>query len=242
MINKMQLNLPFIVIILPKGAIDIPEKFGGGYVRFKLILPYLLEYFNIFMFYYRSSISIPLIHFFHVLPIIWKIRKARAWAVLTVNPSPMDVWIGYIISSLSKVVHIVILNAVPLSGFVGYNSRTLSRRPTLYELWKNIKISNRPLLVKLIGIIHFYLLFRSLRKSVIIPLTPDVARSSKYFGFTYVNLPIGVGCTGSLKDEWLQKFWDAVYVASPLHPDKGLYDVVDVWELVVKELPNAKLL
>ncbi|MEM4005942.1 MAG: glycosyltransferase [Desulfurococcaceae archaeon] len=244
--ENTSLNMSSIVVILPRGARDIPEKFGGGYVRFKLISPYFFKYINVYMFYYRSNISIPLFHFLHVLSIIRKVRKARAWAVLTVNPSPMDVWIGRIISSLSKVVHVVILNAVPLSGFVGYRSRTLSHRPALHELWEIIKISNRPLRAKLIEIVHFFLLFRSLRKSIIIPLTPDVAQSLRYFRYTYVNSPVGVGCAVSLESVRLQKFWekfwDAVYVASPLHPDKGLYDVVDVWELVVKELPNAKLL
>ncbi|MEM2169562.1 MAG: glycosyltransferase [Candidatus Bathyarchaeia archaeon] len=234
--------MPSIVVIVPKGASDIPEKFGGGYVRFKLILPYLLKYMRIHIYHYESNISNPLIHFFCVLPIIWKVRKTRAWAVLTVNPSPMDVWIGHIVSLFSKVVHIVILNAAPLSGFVGYDGRGLSPRPTLYEIWKIMKTSNKPLHAKLIENVHFFLLFRSLKKSIIVPLTPDVTQSLKYFEYTYVNLTIGVGCTKNLKNMRLQKFWDAIYVASPLHPDKGLYDVIDVWELVAREIPNAKLL
>jgi len=41
-----------------------------------------------------------------------------------------------------------------------------------------------------------------------------------------------------VRNRWI----DAIYVASNLHPDKGLNDVIDVWQEVLKEIPSAKLL
>lgn len=238
----MSANKPIIVIILPKQADKFPEKFGGGYVRFELIKPYLLKYVNLLVFYYLNQISIPLVHFLNVIFKVRKIRTSCALVILTVNPSPMDVWIGYLLSLLLKIPHVVFVNAIPLSGFVGYISRRFSRSPTLIEIWEIIKNSNKPLRVKIVETLQFYLLFKSLKKSVIVPLTPDIAYTLKKLEYVLINMPIGVGCTEGPKKVQPKKIWDAAYIASPLHPDKGLYDVIDVWELVVNFIPNARLI
>jgi len=170
----------------------------------------------------------------------YAIRRYGAIAVVTANPSPIDVRIGCTVSKIARVIHVVFVNAVPLTGYVGYKSANPEGLSSLQWILNVIRHSRKQLTTSIIEAISYYIMFKCLMDSVVVPLTPDVASTLRKMGLTCVEPISGVGCTRFRTSG--RRWIDAVYVASPLHPDKGVYNIVDIWELVSREKPNAKLL
>lgn len=232
-----------LLVIAPIEAFRHPEKFGGGYVRYKIISQYLGKYVNILEVGFSTKTCVFLNIAFIILKKLPEIRRFRPMAIITVNPSPADTLMGYILSKILRIVHVIFVNAVPLSGYPGYKCMNLEDPTSIPQLWRLLRSSGKSLPVAAMEAVNFYLFFKCLRKAVLIPLTPEVAQSLQRLKYLYVPLTVGIGCIecGSQKNAETEA-WDALYVASPVHPDKGLHDLIEAWRLVVKELPNAKLL
>lgn len=231
-----------IGIGIPRGFEKNPERFGGGYVRLSRILNFLNEYFYLYkLFYSKSNIFMLdlLVNVFYILKNSYMLRKHGVVALVTANPSPRDVGTSCITSKIARLAHIVYVNAVPLTGYVGYEPIELDKIPTFKQLLRITRNSGRQLINSIIEAIEFYLFFRCLKDSIIVPLTPDIASRLERLGFKCVEPISGVGCTPNPTQ--YRRWIDAVYVASPLHPDKGIYDLIDIWEIIARKMPNSLL-
>lgn len=229
-----------LAVILPKGSDEYPERFGGGYVRFSLIVGHLSRRVNIIKLEYSQRFLQTLSSILASLKNLGIIRRGSPVAIVSVNPAPPDILTGSLLSRMTGIAHVVFVNSVPLYGYAGYGLIS-HKKSSLPHIWSFIRASRRPLFPALVETLIYYELFRCLRRAVCIPLTPDIAESLDRMGYTLVSRTLGIGCLRAQLPASGKKL-DAVYIASPLHPDKGLYDVLEIWEAVVKEIPSMRLL
>jgi glycosyltransferase involved in cell wall biosynthesis len=231
-----------IGIVVPYKFDKTPEQFGGGYVRLSRIFNFLDEYLDVYKLFYSKSnrfVKDLVKNCFYILRNSYIARKHGLVAVVAANPSPIDVRTSCIISKIARAVRIVYINAIPLTGYVGYRHIELNEIPTLQQLLRIIRDSGKQLPNSVIESIEYYILFRCLKDSIIVPLTPDISLKLEKIGLKCIEPISGVGCTPNHTQ--YRKWIDAVYVASPLHPDKGIYDLIDIWEIITRKMPNSLL-
>jgi glycosyltransferase involved in cell wall biosynthesis len=75
-----------------------------------------------------------------------------------------------------------------------------------------------------------------------IAITPGVAQTLADIGIRVENIYPGNGIDPVNTTKSSVKLWESCYVASPLHVDKGIIDVLAIWRLVTQKHPSAKLL
>jgi glycosyltransferase involved in cell wall biosynthesis len=234
-----------IAIVAPSDCLKKPETCGGGYMRFIKTYKYLSKYFDftiIDYFYnkipkevkYFSTLLVPILMFKYI-------RKKQINAILIAAESFSDISVGYILKKITKEKLLVFMNAVPLKGLVGFGELENFREGPFTSIWGSVSAVERRKLTAFVKALALYGLLLSLRDAMLIPLAPCTAAGLKELGLKFVPVYPGVGCDepslGS-GERWI----DGLYVASPLHPHKGIFDVLEVWRKIVASRSDAKLI
>jgi glycosyltransferase involved in cell wall biosynthesis len=233
---------PVIAVVFPETS-NLP---GGGYIRFYRIQKYLQRNFEFLFVTYKSytdkaKIIELLFALFIPIKMIKRIREKQAVAVLVVNEFITDVIIGYLLSSLLNLKFIVFMNSEPVKGLVGFGESKKSEKSIIIDILNSVKEAGLHPLLTIFSSFVFSLMILFLRKAIVIPLAPHLSVNLKQLGLKVLPIYPGVGCYPQ-KIEGGGRWIDALYVASLLHPHKGVFDVLEVWEKVVKHKPSAILL
>jgi glycosyltransferase involved in cell wall biosynthesis len=236
-------NNIILVVIAPNGLRN-PER-GGGYMRFSRIQNHLENYFKIVLVDYRgftgkAKIAELVFGFLTLIRKLKEIRKDRIDAVLVVNEFLIDMALGYILASILGVKLLIFMNNFPIESNVGFEEIENLNKGLFSSIWYSMRISRISRITLFLGALAYYVMLILLRNATIIPLTPHLIPRFKQLGLKTVHISPGIGCNEP-KLENLHRWIDALYVASPLHPQKGLLDVLRVWFKVVEMNPKAKL-
>ena len=235
-----------IGLVVPRSFKRSPETLGGGYVRLSRIYRYLKDHANIIEVGYAFNAFRKIIEVaelpLSILLGVRKLRKSGAVAIILGSIAPADVKRACVLSRILSIPYVVFANTIPLTGYVGYKRVRLDERPSLRQTLLSTRAPGKPLLASIIDALENYIMmFRCLERAAIVPLTSEISSTLRKLGYTCVEPIEGIGCLeprASVRNRWI----DAIYVASNLHPDKGVNDVIDVWQEVQREIPSAKLL
>jgi glycosyltransferase involved in cell wall biosynthesis len=244
MLNELNKKVK-IAIVAPSNCLQKPETCGGGYMRFIKVNKYLSKYFSfIFIDYFHNNIPKIAKYISAILVTILMsryIRNKQINAVLVINETFPDILVGYMISKITKTKLLVFTNAVPLKGQVVFGDLENLREGLFASVWRSVSAVEQHKLIAFIKALALYELLLSLRDAMLIPLAPCVAANLKELDLKFVPVYPGVGCDepslGS-GEPWV----DGLYVASPLHPQKGVFDVIEVWRKIIKTRPDARMI
>jgi glycosyltransferase involved in cell wall biosynthesis len=234
-----------IAIVVPSGCLQKPETCGGGYMRFTKDFKYLSKYFDFVVVQFTCNKIVKGISYFSALlaPIIMLkyVKDKQINAILVVNESFTDILVGYMLKKLTRIKLLIFTNNVPLKGYLGYGDLENFREGLFAAIWRSAALAERHKPIALIKALALYEMLLSLRDATLIPLAPCVAAGLKELGLNFIPVYPGVGCDepslGS-GERWI----DGLYAASPLHPQKGVLDVIEVWRKIVASRPHAKLI
>jgi glycosyltransferase involved in cell wall biosynthesis len=244
MLNELNERIN-IAIIVPSGCLQKPETCGGGYMRFTKALKYLSKYFDFVEVQFIHNRIVKGISYFSALlaPILMLkyVKDKQINAILVINESFTDILAGYILKKTTNAKLLIFTNNVPLKGFIGYGDLENFRESLFAAIWGSVSAVERHKPIAFIKTLALYVLLLSLREATLIPLAPCVAADLKELGLNFIPVYPGVGCDepslGS-GERWI----DGLYVASPLHPQKGVFDAIEVWRRIVASRPHAKLI
>ena len=214
-------------------------------MRFTKALKYLSKYFDFVEVQFIHNRIVKGISYFSALlaPILMLkyVKDKQINAILVINESFTDTLAGYMLKKITKGKLLIFTNNVPLKGFIGYGDLKNFREGLFAAIWGSVSAAERHKPIAFIKTLALYELLISLREATLIPLAPSVAAGLKELGLFFVPVYPGVGCDepslGS-SERWI----DGLYVASPLHPQKGVYDVIEVWRKIIKSRPDARMI
>jgi len=214
-------------------------------MRFTKDFKYLSKYFDFVVVQFTCNKIVKGVSYFSALlaPIIMLkyVKDKQINAILVVNESFTDILVGYMLKKLTRIKLLIFTNNVPLKGYLGYGDLENFREGLFAAIWRSASAAERHKPIALIKALALYEMLLSLRDATLIPLAPCVAAGLKELGLNFIPVYPGVGCDepslGS-GERWI----DGLYAASPLHPQKGVLDVIEVWRKIVASRPHAKLI
>jgi glycosyltransferase involved in cell wall biosynthesis len=234
-----------IAVIVPQGFLSYPEAYGGGVVRaYKVYTHQIIRnLFNVeFYFYDTSLVKYPssIINNLKVLS-----RQKDILAIVAPWEIHFNIFPAVIFGLFWRIPVILIFNAVPLLGEVGTNAKSWTNAlraipvKCIHGKWLcTLKAPLRNLwILTLLRAIKFLN-----QRTFAIAITPGVAQTLADIGLHVENIYPGNGTDPVNTTKSSVKLWESCYVASPLHVDKGIIDVLAIWRLVTQQHPNAKLL
>jgi glycosyltransferase involved in cell wall biosynthesis len=241
-IYLMRPKLTFAVVVLD--GLRRPER-GGGYMRFLRVQEYLKKHFQLIFVNYRGyGGKARLLEFLSALlaPIkaLKYVRKKQVVAVLVINEFFADIMLGYILASLLRVKLLIFANSIPVKGGVGFEEPKDLEKGLFSSIWSSISTAKLYKIVTFAEALMLYIIMMCLRRAILIPLAPHLAKDLKRLNLTFVPIYPGIGCNQP-RFKTNRRWIDCLYVASPLHPQKGAFDVLRAWHEVIKQRPGAKL-
>jgi glycosyltransferase involved in cell wall biosynthesis len=234
-----------IAVVVPQGFLSYPEAYGGGIVRaYKVYTHQIISnLFNVeFYFYDKNLVKYP----FSIINNLKALsRQNDILAIVAPSENDLNIFPALIFSLFQHIPVIIIFNAVPLLGEVGSNVKSLTNAlraiPVKCIHGKWLCILKAPLrnlwILTLLRTIKFLN-----QRTFAIAITPGVAQTLADIGLHVEKIYPGNGIDPVNITKSSVKLWESCYVASPLHVDKGIIDVLAIWRLVTQKYPSAKLL
>jgi glycosyltransferase involved in cell wall biosynthesis len=234
------------------------RKGGGGWLRFQKMLDlsknYGLEY-NLIEFKSINNplvIGIPttLLSLFKTLFRTKQIVKSKnIRLILCPIEDPWLIILSFFSSKITNRRFAVFLNSVPFYGLADTPAIKIEDISVSFSaLLKNVRVANKSAITSLLSASLWYLTFRILKSSFtsIICLSSVLADEISKLGLKKNIVPIFPGNgieydkIASTQKSDLAKY-DAFFAAGSLLPQKGLFDVIKIWRLVVDHNASAKL-
>ena len=233
-----------IIVIVPSNSFQNPESYGGGYVRFIKSQKYLSKYFNFIPIkYFHSKISgiISYLSAFLISIFALKLVREKQASAVLIHGFFSDAFAGCILAKLLKLKLIVFANSALLKGHIGYQASGATPEGASSGIWSLTNIVKGNKLLAFMEALVLYKLLLCLRNAVVVPLAPCLVADLKSLDLNLIPIYPGVGCDQP-SSEASKRLIDGLYVASPLHPQKGVFDVIEVWRKIVKSRPDARMI
>jgi glycosyltransferase involved in cell wall biosynthesis len=178
-------------------------------------------------------------------------RMVKLWNIYLILCPIESSWMiifGYLSSKITNRKFVVFLNSVPYFGLADAPVFKVESMKISYTvLLKNIQKTSKSRVRTLLGAFLWYVAFRMLRSSSthIICLSSVLADELSKLDMKkrVISIYPGNGIdsdTISSVQLGIAKY-DAIYAAGSLLPQKGIFDVIKIWDAVVKDQPTAKL-
>jgi glycosyltransferase involved in cell wall biosynthesis len=234
-----------IAVVVPQGFLSYPEAYGGGVVRaYKVYTHQIIRnLFNVEFYFFETSF---IKYLFSIINNLKALHRRKDMLAI-VAPWELDfcIFSALIFSLFRRIPVTLIFNAVPLLGEVGSNVKSLTDAlkaiPVKCIHGKWLCILKAPLrnlwILTLLRTIKFLN-----QRALAIAITPGVAQTLADIGLHVEKIYPGNGIDPVNTTKSSVKLWESCYVASPLHVDKGIVDVLAIWRLVTQQHPSAKLL
>lgn len=234
------------------------EKGGGGWLRFKKIRELAPEAnINYHLVRFKLELQRPLIigvslmfgslvkALFQSLKII---KHTKIHLVLSPIEIPQTIILAYLSSKITRRRFVVFLNTVPYYGLIGSFQFEGKPKKTSYPvLLKAMRHTGQSWARAVLEASVWYIAFRMLRSpsTNIICLSSVLADEPSKLDMKtrVISIYPGNGIdfdTISSVQLGIAKY-DAIYAAGSLLPQKGIFDVIKIWDAVVKDQPTAKL-
>jgi glycosyltransferase involved in cell wall biosynthesis len=236
------------------------EKGGGGWLRFKKtceVAPKANITYRLIKF--KLGIQPPLISgVLHMLVSMMTalfqsfntIKKNNVHFILSPVETPQTIILAYMSSKITRRSFVAFLNSVPYYGLVSVSTFKRANKKTSYKvLFETLRTAGTSVVRALLEASMWYIAFRMLRSSAtrIICLSPTIASELSDLNIKGHIIPIypgnGIDCSKVplVPFRTNGKRYDAIYAAGNFHPEKGIFEVIKIWETVVKASPDAKL-
>jgi len=230
---------------------------GGGWLRFQKVLEmsnkenikYHLVTFRFLQNPIALGIPLTIVSMFQALA--RTSRMVKLWNIHLILCPIEDPWVvisAYLSSKITNRKFAVFLNSVPYFGLADVPVFKVESIKTSYTvLLKNIQKTSKSRVRTLLGAFLWYVTFRMLRSpsTNIICLSSVLADELSKLDMKkrVISIYPGNGIdfdTISSVQLGIAKY-DAIYAAGSLLPQKGIFDVIKIWDAVVKDQPTAKL-
>jgi glycosyltransferase involved in cell wall biosynthesis len=251
-VKKNSLSLLFLV---PEKFELAPEYYGGALVRaykiYKILRSKFLDY--IIVTHPENVKFFPLVLIKAIISVL--IRRPD------IIISPWGQWISMLLAEvigfIFRLPTIIVFNAFPIFGQIGYHTSFLSRthksmlglgqiiRTTVCYKCSSKNVASCIFRGLAEGLLCYFTVFlaKNLRNIMSIAITPMLGEDLRSHGFRVAPVYPGNGVEIPHLDYFnAYKVYDACYVANPIHLEKGLIDVLYVWYRVVRKLSKAKLI
>ena len=239
-----------IAVTVPEGFFTMPELYGGGIVRaYKIYEEQLSGIPFVKIRFYLYHLMNKALYLVDLVRNLVNIIRDEVYVIVSPYEAELSVFMTLTLGIASRKPIAIVFNTIPLAGEVGYGLSFYEKDAFKYIVKKCCE--NRVNLVCIAKsavkflLVHVNLfLARVLRRWVsAIAITPYIGEKLKKRGLNVANIYPGNGIDiiQHNKIERDDKIYDACYCASPLHAEKGLIDVLYIWYLVVRKIPNAKL-
>jgi glycosyltransferase involved in cell wall biosynthesis len=241
-----------IAIIVPKGFFTMPERFGGGIVRaYKIYVEQLSKksFFKI-RFYCYNPINKAL-YLTDILKTFIRINKYNPDIIL--SPCEVDISILFtlILGVITRKPVVIVFNTIPFTGFVGSGLFLDEKIAFKYSIQsclgkndlKNLFLCSTKSVMKFLLVLALMYAARFLKKQIMaIAITSHIGEELQRRKLKVANVYPGNGIDELQIMLSHVKIYDACYIASPVHIEKGLLDVLYIWYSVTKKNPRAKLI
>jgi glycosyltransferase involved in cell wall biosynthesis len=251
-----------ILSFVPTWFDDRVEKGGGGWVRFSKIIGTASET-NLNYHLTRFELSLDQHSLLSILKVLRSalrsflqslriIGRKNIHLILSPVEVPHTIILSYLCSIMTGRKYAAFLNTVPFYGLIGLeNSWKKNSHISLKGLILSIKWVEKHFQSALIESLGWYITYKILQSSrtKIICLSPVVAEELSQMGLK--NQIIGkfpgngidfrlIQSSTKPRDQNL-KTNDAIYAAGSFNKQKGIFDVISIWEKVVGQYPKAQL-
>lgn len=253
--NKLAIN---VLSHVPSkfGCSDSKKAGGGGWLRFRKILEISngtgvkyhlvtvksLQYPNVFF--------IPLTFISVIGTLIQTARAVKLREISLILCPIEDPWLiinAYLSSRITRRNFAVFMNSVPYFGLANMPVKIEDFKISYKALLQNTRVTGRLRVKGPFTAFLWYITFRMLKSSSthIVCLNSLLAAELSKIDLKANVVPVypgnGIDFDAiSLVNRRITKY-DAIYASGSLLPQKGLFDVVKIWRLVVKTQPNTKL-
>jgi len=243
-----------IAIVVPEKFFTTPELYGGGIIRaYNVYVEQLSKIPFIKLYFYRYNPVSKALHLASLVRNLVNIIKDGIDAIVSPCEVDLSMFLALVLGIVSRKPLALVFNSVPLIGEVGCGLNSDEKEALKYIVNRRCYESKDGFvciaksLMKFLFICIILFLARFLRKKIMaIAITPHIGEELKKRGLNVANVYPGNGIdviqhtikTGKTGN----KVYDACYCASPVHVEKGLIDVSYIWYLVVRKIPNAKLI
>jgi Glycosyltransferase len=238
-----------IALVVPEKFFTMPELYGGGIVRaYKIYVKQLSKNPFIKLRFYHYNPTSKVLYLVSLIRNLMSIIREEVDVVASPCEVDLSMFFAMVLGIASRKPIVIVFNSVPLVGEVGYGLSSNEKEALKFMVNRClrgkinfvciIKSLLRYLFVRLI-----MFLARLLKKQVTaIAVTPHIGEELRKRGLKVANIYPGNGVEVVWHKVGLSdKLYDACYCASPVHVEKGLIDVLYIWYLVVRKIPNAKL-
>jgi glycosyltransferase involved in cell wall biosynthesis len=249
-----------IVAYVPSQYSVSYEKGGGGWLRFQKILErsnkqdikyHLVEFklelqnhlvFGAFLILF--SMILALIHTTGI------IKRGNVHLILSPLEIPQPIILAYLSSKITRRISVAFLNSVPCYGSIEVSTlKRVDEKISYNSLFRVIRSIRKSVVRAILEAFIWYVAFRVLSSpsTHVICLSPVIANELSDLGIKgrMFNLYPGNGIDyneiSSVTLKINENKYDAIYAAGSFHPQKGVFDVVEIWGHVVKKRPSAKL-
>jgi len=238
-----------IAVAVPEEFFTMPELYGGGIVRaYKIYEEQLSRIPLVKIRFYLYHLMNKALYLVDLVRNLVNIIRNEVDVIVSAYEAELSIFMTLTLGIASRKPIAIMFNTIPLAGEVGYGLSFNEKYAFKYIVKKccedkvNLVCIAKPTVKFLLAHVNLFLA-RVLRRWVsAIAVTPYIGEELKKRGLNVVNVYPGNGIDViQHKIETENKVYDACYCASPVHVEKGLIDVLYIWYLVVRKIPNAKL-
>ncbi|MEM4005076.1 MAG: glycosyltransferase [Desulfurococcaceae archaeon] len=160
---------------------------------------------------------------------------------------PQYMILSYLAARLCNRPLIIFTNTVPITGsimIIEDNVIDLNNIKNILHIAHSFKKS---IFFKLFYAVAWYSVLKILKdkRVFLVALTPYVSAKIKHLNMTSNIIEVypgnGVDVFEQCRLDSRKKILDALFVSSALHPLKGIYDLIPIWYIVTRNMPEAKL-
>ncbi|MEM4484135.1 MAG: glycosyltransferase [Candidatus Methanomethylicia archaeon] len=250
-------------LIIPPQVYFIPETGGGAWVRFFKVYKYISNHLDLkfisitrnynkfyrYLYGYDSVLFKSIVYFKDLLFMISNsnLFKSSDMIIYPAENYPQYMVLSYLASRIYNRPLIIFTNTVPVVGsteIIEDNVIDLKNIKNILYLFLRFEKS---IFYKLFYAIAWYFALKILKdkRVFLVSLTPFVSAKIKHLGVARNIIEVypgnGIDVLESCRLDSRKKILDALFVSSVLHPLKGIYDLIPIWYIVTRNMPDAKL-
>ena len=241
-----------IAVVIPEGFFTTPERFGGGIIRaYKIYVEQLSKksFFKI-RFYCYNPINKAL-YLTDILKTFIRINKYNPDIILSPWEVDISILFTIILGVITRKPIVIVFNSIPFTGFIGSGLFLDEKIAFKYSIQSclgkndlnNLFLCGMKSVMRFILVLALMYATRFLKKQImVIAITPHIGEELQRRKLKVANVYPGNGIDKLQIMLGHAKIYDACYIASPVHIEKGLLDVLYIWNLVTKKNPRAKLI
>ena len=249
-----------ILAYVPSKYLALSGKGDGGWLRFQKVLEisnnegieyhpveFKLELSNLLMLGILQILVSMMLALIRAIKIV---KQRDVHIILSPTEVPQAIILAYLSSKIMRRKFVAFLNSVPVYGLIDVPIfEREDGKPSYESLFRVIRSTGELRLRTILEAFIWYIALKMLGSSSthMICLSPVVANELSDLDVKGRIVALypgnGINCNeiSSVIPKADENKYDAIYVTGTFHPQKGVFEAVEIWGDVVKKRPDAKL-